>query len=91
MSNAYAAAAALVGVRVMRPAAVFFSSARATDEARQAMAERIGVAEVTPTDTLLPMAATCAFQLKLPPYSSQRALADRLRYAVYNCKSMELC
>ena len=54
------------------------------------MRQRIGVA-VQPCDTLLPMAATCSFQITLPPYTSKEALRDRLTYAIYNCKSMELC
>jgi len=66
------------------------SQANASDEALHQMRQRIGVA-VQPCDTLLPMAATCSFQITLPPYTSKEALRDRLTYAIYNCKSMELC
>ena len=66
------------------------AQANASDEALQQMRQRIGV-DVQPCDTLLPMAGTCGFQLTLPPYTSKEALRDRLTYAIYNCKSMELC
>ncbi|XP_048583459.1 probable E3 ubiquitin-protein ligase HERC1 isoform X5 [Nematostella vectensis] len=38
----------------------------------------------------LPTAQTCFFQLRLPPYSSQEAMANRLRYAINNCRSIDM-
>lgn len=38
----------------------------------------------------LPTAQTCFFQLRLPPYSSQEVMAERLRYAINNCKSIDM-
>lgn len=38
----------------------------------------------------LPTAQTCFFQLRLPPYSSQQVMAERLRYAIQNCRSIDM-
>ena len=38
----------------------------------------------------LPTAQTCFFQLRLPQYSSQQILAERLRYAVRHCRSIDM-
>ncbi|XP_072428176.1 probable E3 ubiquitin-protein ligase HERC1 isoform X3 [Chiloscyllium punctatum] len=38
----------------------------------------------------LPTAQTCFFQLRLPPYSSQEVMAERLRYAIQNCRSIDM-
>jgi E3 ubiquitin-protein ligase HERC1 len=38
----------------------------------------------------LPTAQTCFFQLRLPPYSSQEVMAERLRYAINNCRSIDM-
>lgn len=38
----------------------------------------------------LPTAQTCFFQLRLPPYSSPEMLADRLRYAINCCRSIDM-
>ncbi|XP_053334016.1 probable E3 ubiquitin-protein ligase HERC1 isoform X3 [Clarias gariepinus] len=38
----------------------------------------------------LPTAQTCFFQLRLPPYSSQAVLAERLRYSIHNCPSIDM-
>lgn len=38
----------------------------------------------------LPTAQTCFFQLRLPPYSSQQRLAERLRYAIHHCRSIDM-
>ncbi|KAK7005584.1 putative E3 ubiquitin-protein ligase herc1 [Halocaridina rubra] len=42
-----------------------------------------------PVDTL-PTAQTCFFQLRLPPYSNQEVMAERLRYAINNCRSIDM-
>lgn len=60
------------------------------ESALAAMAERIGVPRVEAVDTLLPTAATCSFQIGIPAYTCKEALADRLRFAIYNCRSLEL-
>lgn len=38
----------------------------------------------------LPTSQTCFFQLRLPPYSSQSVMAERLRYAINNCRSIDM-
>lgn len=38
----------------------------------------------------LPTSQTCFFQLRLPPYSSQLIMAERLRYAINNCRSIDM-
>ncbi|XP_016106101.1 probable E3 ubiquitin-protein ligase HERC1 [Sinocyclocheilus grahami] len=38
----------------------------------------------------LPTAQTCFFQLRLPPYMSQAILAERLRYSIHNCPSIDM-
>ncbi|KAI0208518.1 putative E3 ubiquitin-protein ligase HERC1 [Lamellibrachia satsuma] len=38
----------------------------------------------------LPTSQTCFFQLRIPPYSSRELLADRLRYAIHNCRSIDM-
>uniref|UniRef100_A0A3Q4H8X0 HECT domain-containing protein n=1 Tax=Neolamprologus brichardi TaxID=32507 RepID=A0A3Q4H8X0_NEOBR len=43
----------------------------------------------TPYDSL-PTSQTCFFQLRLPPYSSQAVMAERLRYAINNCRSIDM-
>ncbi|XP_076815895.1 putative E3 ubiquitin-protein ligase HERC1 isoform X3 [Clavelina lepadiformis] len=42
-----------------------------------------------PIDSL-PTSQTCFFQLRLPPYSSQAAMAERLRYAIRHCRSIDM-
>jgi len=38
----------------------------------------------------LPTSQTCFFQLRLPNYSSQELLCERLRYAIRNCRSIDM-
>ncbi|KAF7670462.1 hypothetical protein LDENG_00124780 [Lucifuga dentata] len=38
----------------------------------------------------LPTAQTCFFLLRLPPYTSQTILAERLRYSIHNCPSIDM-
>jgi len=38
----------------------------------------------------LPTSQTCFFQLRLPAYSSKSVMADRLRYAIHNCRSIDM-
>uniref|UniRef100_A0A0L8HTX3 HECT-type E3 ubiquitin transferase n=1 Tax=Octopus bimaculoides TaxID=37653 RepID=A0A0L8HTX3_OCTBM len=38
----------------------------------------------------LPTSQTCFFQLRLPMYSSQEVLAEKLRYAINNCRSIDM-
>lgn len=38
----------------------------------------------------LPTAQTCFFQLRLPQYSSQEVMAEKLRYAINNCRSIDM-
>lgn len=36
------------------------------------------------------MAQTCFFQLRIPSYSSQDIMTERLRYAINNCRSIDM-
>lgn len=38
----------------------------------------------------LPTAQTCFFQLRLPSYTSQEIMAERLRYSINNCRSIDM-
>lgn len=38
----------------------------------------------------LPTAQTCFFLLRLPPYTSQAILSERLRYSIHNCTSIDM-
>ncbi|KAL8615069.1 hypothetical protein ACOMHN_013603 [Nucella lapillus] len=38
----------------------------------------------------LPTSQTCFFQLRLPMYSSVEVMADRLRYAINHCRSIDM-
>lgn len=38
----------------------------------------------------LPTAQTCFFQLRLPPYTSQEIMAERLLYSINNCRSIDM-
>ncbi|XP_051786021.1 probable E3 ubiquitin-protein ligase HERC1 isoform X2 [Erpetoichthys calabaricus] len=38
----------------------------------------------------LPTAQTCFFQLRLPPYTTQSIMAERLRYSIHNCPSIDM-
>ncbi|XP_061589686.1 probable E3 ubiquitin-protein ligase HERC1 isoform X2 [Cololabis saira] len=38
----------------------------------------------------LPTAQTCFFLLRLPPYTTQAVLAERLRYSIHNCPSIDM-
>lgn len=40
-------------------------------------------------DSVLPEAFTCFFLLKLPQYSSQDILREKLSYAINSCKSID--
>jgi E3 ubiquitin-protein ligase HERC1 len=41
-------------------------------------------------NTRLPTASTCFFDLHLPRYTNAEALAERLKYAIYNCRGIDL-
>lgn len=38
----------------------------------------------------LPTSQTCFFQIRLPDYTSQEILADKLRYAIKHCRSIDM-
>lgn len=40
-------------------------------------------------DGYLPKAHTCFFSLNLPKYSSEKVMANKLRYAMFNCMEMD--
>ena len=41
-------------------------------------------------DSRLPVSHTCFFQVDLPQYTSKEKLREKLLYAIYNCKDMDL-
>ena len=43
----------------------------------------------SPADHYLPESYTCFFLLKIPRYSCKPVLAEKLRYAIYFCKSID--
>ena len=43
----------------------------------------------SPADRYFPVAHTCFFALELPEYSSAKLLRERLRYAIYNCETID--
>lgn len=38
----------------------------------------------------LPTAQTCFFQLRLPPYTTQEIMAEKLRYSINNCRCIDM-
>lgn len=42
------------------------------------------------SDECLPTSQTCFFQLRVPHYSSREVLCERLRYAIRNCRSIDM-
>merc|ERR1712100_189229 len=41
-------------------------------------------------DQMLPHAHTCAFQIELPQYSSEKVMKEKLMYAITNCRDIDL-
>jgi E3 ubiquitin-protein ligase HERC1 len=54
------------------------------------IAQRFQVMRVERAVGGLPTAQTCFFQLRLPPYSSRQVMAQRLRYAIHHCRSIDM-
>lgn len=54
------------------------------------LSQRFQVMKIDRAPDGLPTAQTCFFQLRLPPYSSQEIMAERLRYAINNCRSIDM-
>ncbi|XP_068741343.1 probable E3 ubiquitin-protein ligase HERC1 [Montipora capricornis] len=54
------------------------------------ISQRFQIVKVDREPNSLPTAQTCFFQLRLPCYSSPEKLAERLRYAINNCRSIDL-
>ncbi|ELT94212.1 hypothetical protein CAPTEDRAFT_121196, partial [Capitella teleta] len=54
------------------------------------IAQRFQVMKVERAVDGLPTAQTCFFQLRLPPYSSREKMMERMRYAIHNCKSIDM-
>lgn len=44
----------------------------------------------TPADQFLPESYTCFFLLKIPRYTSQTVLCEKLKYAIYFCKAIDM-
>lgn len=42
-----------------------------------------------PPDDYFPVAHTCFFSIELPAYSSQEIMKERLKYAIFNCVSID--
>jgi hypothetical protein len=43
----------------------------------------------SPADSYFPLAHTCFFSLELPSYSSLEIMKNKLRYAIFNCQSID--
>ncbi|CAH1796720.1 unnamed protein product [Owenia fusiformis] len=54
------------------------------------IAQRFQIMRVDKAIDSLPTSQTCFFQLRLPPYSSKSKMADRMRYAINNCRSIDM-
>ncbi|CAB3370488.1 Hypothetical predicted protein [Cloeon dipterum] len=54
------------------------------------LSQRFQVTKVDHATDGLPTAQTCFFQLRLPSYSSQEIMAERLRYAINHCRSIDM-
>uniref|UniRef100_A0A8B9YSC2 HECT-type E3 ubiquitin transferase n=1 Tax=Bos mutus grunniens TaxID=30521 RepID=A0A8B9YSC2_BOSMU len=54
------------------------------------ISQRFQIMKVDRPYDSLPTSQTCFFQLRLPPYSSQLVMAERLRYAINNCRSIDM-
>uniref|UniRef100_A0A8D8RZ78 HECT-type E3 ubiquitin transferase n=1 Tax=Cacopsylla melanoneura TaxID=428564 RepID=A0A8D8RZ78_9HEMI len=54
------------------------------------LSQRFQVMKVDRCVDGLPTAQTCFFQLRLPNYSSKEVMAEKLRYAINNCKSIDM-
>nr|CAB3252556.1 probable E3 ubiquitin-protein ligase HERC1 [Phallusia mammillata] len=54
------------------------------------MPQRFQVMKIDRPIDSLPTSQTCFFQLRLPPYSSQAVMAERLRYAIRHCRSIDM-
>ncbi|XP_075226553.1 putative E3 ubiquitin-protein ligase HERC1 isoform X4 [Lycorma delicatula] len=54
------------------------------------LSQRFQIMKVDRAVDGLPTAQTCFFQLRLPPYSNPDTLAERLRYAINNCRSIDM-
>lgn len=54
------------------------------------LTQRFQVMRVERQPNGLPTAQTCFFQLRLPPYTSKEVMRDRLRYAITNCRTIDM-
>nr|QHB15577.1 putative E3 ubiquitin-protein ligase HERC1 [Bemisia tabaci] len=54
------------------------------------LSQRFQIVKVDRACDGLPTAQTCFFQLRLPPYSSPDILAEKLRYAINNCRCIDM-
>nr|XP_026694983.1 probable E3 ubiquitin-protein ligase HERC1 isoform X2 [Ciona intestinalis] len=54
------------------------------------MPQRFQVMKIDRPIDSLPTSQTCFFQLRLPPFSSQAVMAERLRYAIRHCRSIDM-
>ena len=45
---------------------------------------------ITQSEDSLPTSQTCFFQLRLPTYSNINVLAEKLRYAINHCRSIDM-
>ena len=38
----------------------------------------------------LPTAQTCFLVLRLPPYTTKEIMSERIRYAIHNCRAIDM-
>ncbi|XP_018324237.1 probable E3 ubiquitin-protein ligase HERC1 isoform X2 [Agrilus planipennis] len=54
------------------------------------LSQRFQIMKVDRALNSLPTAQTCFFQLRLPPYSTQEVMAEKLKYSIYNCRTIDM-
>ncbi|CAH0559022.1 unnamed protein product [Brassicogethes aeneus] len=54
------------------------------------LSQRFQIMKVDKVMNGLPTAQTCFFQLRLPMYSSEEIMAEKLRYSINNCRSIDM-
>ncbi|XP_018567016.1 probable E3 ubiquitin-protein ligase HERC1 [Anoplophora glabripennis] len=54
------------------------------------LSQRFQIMKVDKPVNGLPTAQTCFFQLRLPSYTTQEIMAEKLRYSINNCRSIDM-
>ncbi|XP_067933208.1 probable E3 ubiquitin-protein ligase HERC1 [Watersipora subatra] len=54
------------------------------------LGQRLQIIRVDKPADSLPTSQTCFFQLRIPNYTSEQVMAEKLRYAILNCRSIDM-